>query len=724
MKKKTFSSSITNFIKSIDYFAVTFEFRIDKKPRYGSVTGGSSYILYLIFALIFFTKSFSDYISFSEAKIIYIDKSAEPSPALNYKKLNFTYAIQISFENETSVLNSSFANLFSISHSFVFHNRTENSKRKVQSFPRSCAEKDFNGMADKFPLFKRFKVDQFVCFDFYENFTLQGVYTDEFMSYAEILLELNPEYFKNKQNFEKDKNYENYEKEIVNISDFNISQVLSKIFDNNLFKFTLFYLDTYSDASDKNKPLFYKLDSIYTYLDLYYFKRHNIFFQQFNYSEDNNLFYINYKTFSSMKVHSIQNVDLPIDNRINSSLEQKNFLSKFIIRSINNQKLIKVSYIKIPEFLASLSGLLINSLLILKYFMFLFNNLEAKQNIISKIMKYKDIIKANNKKTSEYVSKKFDDERFRHRRLSRLSHFTSSNDCDGDNNKSNSKNPFVKKHSSLNLENKVALDNELDFCRKFPNSIGQFESVISTTRANNKNIIISQENDEKKDVSFIINTTDSINDNEANLKQKLLPFSNNNNKNDKISEIEKQKSKQNLIIIKEKNEEKNTNIETENDLKSHNNNNSDHYNHNQRNPYEIYPTDIISRLICCKVCKSNKKHLIFENAERKFDHNLDMVTYMKKMQELDIIKYLLLDKNTLQLVNFISKPCVSLSSKSIEDSEYKLFFETIDDKNSLSYRNIDDVKKCYDCVLAKKDKSFLETRIIQLFDIQIEEIIN
>jgi hypothetical protein len=97
---------------------------------------------------------------------------------------------------------------------------------------------------------------------------------------------------------------------------------------------------------------------------------------------------------------------------------------------------------------------------------------------------------------------------------------------------------------------------------------------------------------------------------------------------------------------------------------------------------------------------------------------------MKKMQELDIIKYLLLDKNTLQLVNFISKPCISLGSKSLEDSEYKQFFETIENGKSVNHQNIDDLKKCYDNILAKKDISYLESRIIQLFDLQIEEIIN
>lgn len=701
MAKKTFSNSIANFIKSIDYFAVTFEFRVDKKKRYGSVTGGTSYILYLIFALIFFAKSFSDYISFTETKITYIDKATEPSPALNYQKLNFSYAIQITFENDTALQNTSLAELFNIQHSFVFYNKTEKIKNKVNSPPRNCKQEDFHGMTDKFPIFKRNQVSDFLCFDFHPNFTLQGIYTDDYMSYAEILLELNENYLKN--NFNRTANKDRK---------LNSNQELRKIFNNNLFKFTLFYLDTYSDINDKENPLFYKLDSTYTYLDLDYFRRYNVFFQQFNYSQDNNLFYKNYENYSSMKLFTIQNVDLPIDDRFESKLEEKNFLSKFVIRSINNQKLIKVSYVKIPEFLASLSGLLLNTLLILNYVMFLFNNLEAKQKIINKIMKYKDIIKTNNKKTLDYITKKFDDDNFRLRRLSRLSHINENNNTNKTDN-----NPFVKKYSQkIESSADLGIDKEFDCDKHFSKSF-ILESIFTNIKSNDNNTGQSKNlkiDNEIKETNLVINCTDSINSNEG-LKQKLNPFYNSDLERENTKESKASESKQN-------NKTENKILETNYDLNSSNINNNK--SSNQRNPYEIHPTDIISRLFCCRFFKRSKKHIIFENAEKKFDHNLDMVTYMKKMQELDIIKYLLLDKNTLQLVNFISKPCISMSSKSIEDPEYKLFFEIKEDGNSVSYQNIDVVKKCYDTILAKKDKTSVESRILQLFDLQIEEIIN
>ena len=91
------------------------------------------------------------------------------------------------------------------------------------------------------------------------------------------------------------------------------------------------------------------------------------------------------------------------------------------------------------------------------------------------------------------------------------------------------------------------------------------------------------------------------------------------------------------------------------------------------------------------------------------------------MNELEIIKFLLLEMHSLELVNFIFKPCVSMSSKGIDDQEYKLIFEASDNWNSLNYRNNDKLKNSYDEILAKEDKFNLDKRVLKLFDVQIED---
>lgn len=595
--------SFRGLMKKLDYFAITFEFRVDNKPKYGSVTGGVWFLIYIIFALAFFIKRCFDYLSWSDTKIQFIEKALDPGPSLNFKKMNFTYAVRVTFDNDTSLVNTSLADLFIMEHNYVSAKDGEK-KKKIKSLPRSCLDSDFYNHSNDYTIFKRQPIGDFDCFDFYENFTLKGIYTDPEMSYSEILLSLNPKYF------------EDYKK-------------LEDIFSDNQFKFTLYYVDTFNDVSNYIKPVFYKVDAIYTYLDLQNFKRNNINFQQFINTVDNNLFYNKYESKTYMKIHSSQEIPAPILNRSLSSLDERYYLNKFFLRAVNDTKEVKLSFIKIPEFLATLSGLLVNMLVILAILMKALNTFEAKQSVMSKIMKYKDVIKANHRKSLNYLSNKFKDHSFLERRSSKsLQKSTESNE---------------------NEQNHV-------------NRISKSENIIEI--GGNAEIQGSGKSNDSK-----------INFN----KERLLS------------------------------EEWSINKDMESERKQ------------TRNPYIIKLSDICCFIFCCKSIQ--KKQKIFKNAERKFNNNIDLVTFMKKMQEVEILKYLLLDKDSLKLMNFISKPCISLSNAKIEDEEYNEFFEKMEDSNNMSNQDVDSVKKSYDRIISKSYMTYTENRIIKLFDLQIQEII-
>jgi len=64
-----------------------------------------------------------------------------------------------------------------------------------------------------------------------------------------------------------------------------------------------------------------------------------------------------------------------------------------------------------------------------------------------------------------------------------------------------------------------------------------------------------------------------------------------------------------------------------------------------------------------------------------------------------------------------------MSNSKIEDEEYKEFFENTENSNDMSNKNIDNVKTSYDNIITKRQKSYTEDRIIKLFDMQIQEII-
>lgn len=598
MTKEKSSNSFKDALKSLDYFAVTFEFRVDKKPKYGSVTGGTWFLLYIVIAVAYALKRIFDYLSWTDSKLQFIEKALNPGPSLNFKEMNFSYAVRVTFDNDTSLKNSTFEDLFLLEHSYVVV-KDGYKKNKIKSQPRSCKESDFFNKTSEFTIFNRQPISDFDCFDFYDNFTLKGIYTDPEMSYSEVLLSLNEKYMNNYTQ-------------------------LQNIFNDYQFKFTLYYVDTFNDVSKNTESVFYKLDALYSYVDLTTFKRNNLNFQEFYYEIDKNLLYNNYQSNTFMKMFSYQEIPAPIQDRSMSKLDDRLNLNKFFLRAVNIQKNVKLSYVKIPELLASLSGLLVNLLVILAILMKTLNTFEAKQSIMSKIMKYKDIIKSNSKNSLDYLSNKFKDHNFVERQNS--IHSIKS-----------------KKHQETRLNDEI-------------------------TEGNNQEVL----------------NTNKVND-------VYLHF----NKDEKFLQEESLVNKSEISYRKKKN--------------------------SKENPFIIRLSDICCFVFCCRSLK--KKRIIFKNAEEKFNHNIDLVTFMRKMQEVEILKYLVLDKDTLKLMNFISKPCIAMTNAKIEDEEYKEFFENNDDSNNMSNENIDNVKKSYDNLVAKTQRSYTEERIIRLFDTQIQDII-
>ncbi len=73
----------------------------------------------------------------------------------------------------------------------------EEKKKKISRIQRTCNKSDFYNRTDDYNIFKKLLISDFFCFDFYNNFTLKGIYTATKMSYLKVLLSLNDKYMKN-----------------------------------------------------------------------------------------------------------------------------------------------------------------------------------------------------------------------------------------------------------------------------------------------------------------------------------------------------------------------------------------------------------------------------------------------------------------------------------------------------------------------------------------------
>ena len=296
--------SLRGFIKNIDFFGVTFNFRSDHRQKFSSVCSGIVFLFFCIFLLTFILNSFSDYISFSDYRIQYMQKYNQNSN-LQITKNNFFYSIRFTYiegvsyedilhpekaENRTysrnfgeelNVFGSKYEKLFEIDNSYVektlnppytsltskkakiANYKCDKNQLKNSDFYNLLVQEKYNPLTADYE--ESFTVQEHLCFN-YSDYTLFGKYSDNDFSYFEITLKLNET---------------NYKENPIALKNF-----LSKI----VFKFAIYYSDHIYDLSNLNDPIQKRTElTVYSYFDLFYNKRVNMFFNELLYYTHKNL---------------------------------------------------------------------------------------------------------------------------------------------------------------------------------------------------------------------------------------------------------------------------------------------------------------------------------------------------------------------------------------------------------------------------------------------------
>jgi hypothetical protein len=97
---------------------------------------------------------------------------------------------------------------------------------------------------------------------------------------------------------------------------------------------------------------------------------------------------------------------------------------------------------------------------------------------------------------------------------------------------------------------------------------------------------------------------------------------------------------------------------------------------------------------------------------------MNVLTYVKKIQEIDILKYLLLDENQLSLLNFLSKPSVSLMNNNMEYENLLQDFNVNIDKGE-----IDNLSSSYNAIISKEQQTSFDKKLIRMFTYEIDNLV-
>ena len=130
--------------------------------------------------------------------------------------------------------------------------------------------------------------------------------------------------------------------------------------------------------------------------------------------------------------------------------------------------------------------------------------------------------------------------------------------------------------------------------------------------------------------------------------------------------------------------------------------------------------EVILRKCFSKSKKLNLKNLLYRKASKKMNYYLDVLTYVKKVQEIDILKYLLLDKDQVKMFNFLTKPTISMIYSDSDDI-YQNIQQNREKHSKIDNQELEEIIKSYNSVKEKDDD--FNNRLFYLFDYEIDHLV-
>ena len=450
---------------------------------------------------------------------------------------------------------------------------------------------------------------------------------------------------------------------------------LTSILQNHECKYQIFYIDTTIDVNDYQNPIKKSIKNDFLVLKPDEIVKMNIFFktktfdsyENYLFDKSNKKYYIG---FSSNQLYSIKKGY----NRVNNHLIDYDILAKIYLRSALSETVIERKYMKLTEFAANMSSLFSTILLILYIIFSTINEFNANLTIMNYIFQFQidKTLKSND--TLKLLQKKFCSFEFLI-----------------------DKNQELKINSILNpkLKNKSNSNINISCFKKNKNNENKF---IENKNLENKNSF----NSNLKMISDDLMSPCHLKLLHKNFRK--LTFIKNN------EQIYNSSKKSISSLTKNLNDKREKNKRSLDNRKKRKRNVNFHYN----------CIEILFYLICpCFSWKQLKvKNSLIKKGEEKLYLQLDILSYIRRMQQLELLNYILLEPGENIMLDFLSKPSISLANQ--VDIHQKIYLQY---QKYIPYFEIDDFTNYYKILMKKNDKNNIEKRLLNIATIQLNNII-
>ena len=352
----------SNLIKSSDLFAQGIWLNINKSKTAKTIFGGILSIIIIILLSVMFYISIQDILYKTNPTIALETKILPEYPTLYLTNENIAISLVVTGTTSSAIVNPS---MFDITIQRIFGNTSLYLEAETYNIA-NCTRNNFPLISEK--LFNINGMSTYSCVT-NQNFTLQGSWADEYISY----LSINLNYCKNSSennNFCAPK-----------------SEIDSFILTEGLY-FNIYFINSFFNTQNYEKPITYQLMDLYRIIDPNSFKLFNMFIRQEVLQSDDGILLKNNNTINTLAIDST-----------NEDIGQ--IYDSFItidIYSSNNKYINHRSYLKIQTVLASVGGLANILNILLTCLCYIFSIMKRNEIILNKIFEYdiKDFSDSNN----------------------------------------------------------------------------------------------------------------------------------------------------------------------------------------------------------------------------------------------------------------------------------------------------------------------------------------
>jgi hypothetical protein len=421
-------------------------------------------------------------------------------------------------------------------------------------------------------------------------------------------------------------------------------------------KSIIYYQDTSMSFDDYDKPLAKFINSFYNYIDINKVFKSDIFFSKLEFGTDSNIILPEMVTSYSTIFDSYREYFYPINDRPSVAKVNSDYLdiAKFFIRSSFRYKIYQRNYMKITDFIANMTGILSQGMIVIWVVVSSINQNLSYKHLINKTMRYKD-------------SKNFN--------IGKISHDFRE---------------IIKRKNTEDLKSK-------------PDKKFSYEAISDDIPLE---IQFYNPNKNKKDCI----SSNSSHNNLFQFQNKKL------NDADIFIELPKHCSSQ-----EELNKKENCSKENSDALPA---TNSDKYTKIQHGKKEVELSSFeVNFYKFCPCFQKRRKEgkinsIIMKTGEEKILLSLDALVYLKKMQEIDVLRYILLSDAEKNIFDFLAHPLIIHDER--KSNIYKQFYVSSINLENNSERAIEDLMKNYKAVSLKQKPSRQEQALLRLFESEME----